>query len=475
MRHFILILALSLRTVNSWTSIEFSQWKTFRENQIAGHQRTTISKSVSSSLVGKRHRDRLVTTLEMKNSEKSVDVKLLKEKSPIGLTLDQLTKKLGGRGRALSCWDCYRKGVDPTWFFGCKGTSDAIEPKLEVLGSSGWPREEIFHKEKAVLGDYTIDLLKGMANPEQDIAQLSHITKSKDGTTKLLLKLRDNLEVETVIIPWPDRKRSTLCISSQVGCRQGCTFCATGRMGIIRSLTTEEILTQVYFANKICRIGEIYPIDNIVFMGMGEPADNACEVVKAAKTLVDRNMFGLTGRRVTISTVGPNPDCFSELAEAPVTLAWSVHATRQKVRKALVPTTKHSMQDLRDGLLKAIHGRSRRLKSVMLEIALLNGQNDSYEDAMDLVEFCQPIQQQASKLIVNLIPWNDINATSGAASSYQKPTFENVIKFQNILRHHGIRCYTRITRGDEESSACGQLATKKTASSRKQKNQLIVN
>jgi 23S rRNA (adenine2503-C2)-methyltransferase len=237
-------------------------------------------------------------------------------------------------------------------------------------------------------------------------------------------------------------------------------------MGKLRSLTSDEILAQVYFANKVCRVENIHSIDNIVFMGMGEPADNAAAVVQAAKILVDRNMFGLASRRVTISTVGPSPDSFATLAEAPVVLAWSVHATRQDVREALVPTTKYSMKELRDGLLKALDGRSRALKSTMLEVTLLNGINDRPEDALDMVDFCQPISDRTSKVVVNLIPWNDIGASSGAAAFFEKPLSDRVLAFQKTLTEHGIRCYIRTTRGDEDSSACGQLATKRKTTGR---------
>merc|ERR1711935_1138646 len=151
---------------------------------------------------------------------------------------------------------------------------------------------------------------------------MGQISISPDGTTKLLLQLvSDGLEVETVIIPWDDRGRSTICVSSQVGCRQGCTFCSTGRMGRLRSLTTAEILAQMYWANKIQRLIpvhekdfknpiKIYPIDNCVFMGMGEPADNIPAVVKAASMMADGNLFQLAPRRISISSVAPNPKVF---------------------------------------------------------------------------------------------------------------------------------------------------------------------
>lgn len=384
--------------------------------------------------------------------------KLQSFKSPIGFTMEDLASELGGRGRALLCWECFRAGVDPSWYF-ADGDLSQTEPPLDTLKNDGWSKRQL--KIQGELGRHTLSTLQNMPSVEHDVAHLTHLRTSQDGTTKMLLKLVDGLEVESVIIPWDDRKSSTLCISSQVGCRQACTFCATGRMGILRSLSRDEILAQVYWANKVCRIDQIHPVDNIVFMGMGEPGDNVNEVVKAARALVDHQMFGLASKRVTISTVGPHPGVFAQLAEAPAVIAWSVHATRQEVRNALVPTTKYSMEELRAGLLKGLEGRSRSLNSTMLEVTLLSGINDSYEDAMSLIDFCRPIETKVSKLVVNLIPWNNIGAPSGAASHFDQPLPSAVSAFQQTLTDNGIRCYVRTTRGDDESAACGQLATRK--------------
>merc|ERR1712003_491559 len=135
--------------------------------------------------------------------------------------------------------------------------------------------------------------------------------------------------------------RSTLCISSQVGCRQGCKFCATGKMGKIRSLTPDEILAQMFFAKKICRWDGLPEISNVVFMGMGEPADNSEAVISAAEILTSVDLFQLSASKVTISTVAPSPDSFHQLSKAPCVLAWSVHAANDDLRKTLVPTTKY--------------------------------------------------------------------------------------------------------------------------------------
>eukprot|EP00536_Pseudo-nitzschia_multiseries_P000264 jgi/Psemu1/282208/fgenesh1_pg.4_\ len=419
---------------------------------------------------------------------------------------------LGGTGKAKACWDCLRLGIDPIWYYGKKQPpppppqgEDIDGNDNEPTGSAllqGWSRDRAREQLARVatrgsptqLGGNTLRLLERLGGDntvEDHVCKLSQISVSPDGTTKLLLQLvEDGLEVETVIIPWEDRGKSTLCVSSQVGCRQGCTFCSTGRMGRLRSLSTAEILGQMYWANKICRLSAssttdndndnekrgpktpLYPIDNCVFMGMGEPADNAPAVIRAATTMADSSGFQLAPRKITISTVAPHPGVFGELAEAPVVLAWSVHSSRDEIRRQLVPTTKHSMEELRDGLLETLRGRSKRLRNTMLEVTLLDGINDSTADAEHLAGFCAPFLRGSGnsgnnsnsgsiKLTVNLIPWNDISATFGPASDYRPPKPEKVRAYQKVLAEHGILCYVRTTRGDEENAACGMLSTKK--------------
>jgi len=178
--------------------------------------------------------------------------------------------------------------------------------------------------------------------------------------------------------------------------------------------------------------------------------------------MTDSNLFQLAPRRITISTVAPNPRVFGELAEAPVVLAWSVHSSRDEIRKQLVPTTQHSMEELRDGLLTTLRGRSKRLRNTMLEVTLLDEINDSTEDAQHLADFCRPFYEGPGiKLTVNLIPWNDISASFGPASGYRQPRMERVRAYQKVLAENGVLCYVRTTRGDEENAACGMLSTKK--------------
>jgi 23S rRNA (adenine2503-C2)-methyltransferase len=380
----------------------------------------------------------------------------------ISMTLDELATLVDGKGRAQAIWEYYRQGIDP------------LQSTPTSNDSAGSTNNAAEHDESSlpVLGASARKMIKwafpnGTGIIEDAIARVVHQTTATDGTTKLLLQLQsdDKLQVEAVIIPFPERRASTLCVSSQVGCAQACTFCQTGRMGKLKSLSCAEILAQLWAATKTCREsnGSLYPIDNVVFMGMGEPADNADAVVRAAKIMTDPHGFQLAPRKVTISTVAPSPEVFAALGEAPAVLAWSVHASRDEVRRELVPTTRHSMVELRQGLLEVLQKRSKRLRATMLEITLLAGINDSVQDAQHLADFCKPFVEDASgiKLVVNLIPWNDIGAPFGPAASYQTPSREALTAFQKALMERNILCYIRTTRGDDESAACGQLATKK--------------
>jgi 23S rRNA (adenine2503-C2)-methyltransferase len=374
----------------------------------------------------------------------------------LSMSVDELAEKLGGRGRALIAWDCYSIGIDPALHFGTSVSSPGIDDleTISLLRPTG--------RRSQTLGTDALQKLAELypntgGQVEGGVASLSHISQSRDLTTKLLLRLADGLEVETVIIPWKGG-RSTLCISSQVGCRQGCTFCATGRMGKLRSLTSDEILAQMYFARKICRLYDLPAVSNVVFMGMGEPADNADAVIKAAEILTTRQLFQLSATKITVSTVAPTPDSFRQFGKAPCALAWSVHAANDELRRKLVPTTKYTMVELRQGLIDALLDRPHNYRTAMLEIALMAGVNDSEKEADELAEFARVISDTVPgcKLIVNLIPFNDIGQTL-----YQTPSKEAVEAFMRRLWGNGVHAHIRETRGDDESAACGQLATKK--------------
>lgn len=383
-------------------------------------------------------------------------VRLTSTAGAMSLTISELAEVMGGRGRALLAWDCYANGIDPALFFADPVDlgEDTVEALKGLFASS---------RRGQRLGKGALERLSSLYNSytpsrvEGGVATLSHTSQSRDSTTKLLLRLSDGLEVETVIIPWTGG-RSTLCVSSQVGCRQGCTFCATGRMGKLRSLNADEILAQLFFARKICRQKNLPPVTNVVFMGMGEPADNKDAVIRATDIMTTRELFQLSASKVTVSTVAPTPDSFLQFAHAHCVLAWSVHAANDELRRQLVPTTKHAMTELRQGLIDTLLIRPHNFRTTMLEVALVSGINDSEKEADELVDFAQVIIDEVPgcKLVVNLIPFNDIGQ-----NRYTKPSMEAVSVFQKRLREFGLVAHIRTTRGDDESAACGQLATNK--------------
>jgi 23S rRNA (adenine2503-C2)-methyltransferase len=187
-------------------------------------------------------------------------------------------------------------------------------------------------------------------------------------------------------------------------------------------------------------------------------ADNVESVMEATKIMTTRELFQLSASRVTVSTVGPSPDAFKAFAEAPCVIAWSVHAANDELRKQLVPTTKYSMSELRQGLIDALLARPMNGRTTMLEVALMRGVNDSLKEADELAAFTQVIIDSVPgcKIMVNLIPFNDIGH-----GEYEKPKEEDVVAFRKRLQSYGIFAHTRATRGDDKTAACGQLATMK--------------
>lgn len=347
----------------------------------------------------------------------------------LAATREQLGQMLGGTGRASIVWDCLRRGEDP---MGAAGVSERAKGLLALAGL-------------------------GVART----GALSHRTVTRDGTVKLLVRLTDGFEVETVLIPWPERGRTTICVSSQVGCAQGCTFCATGRMGRLRSLRAEEILLQAFYGRQTVRELSMPPLEGVVFMGMGEPADNADEVVLAARALGDDARFRFSRARVTISTVAPSPDSFASLARAGCVLAWSVHAADDGLRRRLVPTTRHSMVQLRDGLSEALLSLPKNARQCMIEVVLIEGVNDRPEDAAAMLDFLLPLiaATRHAKVMVDLIPYNAVDH----ADAFRKPSFERVRDYQRVLKAGGVFTFVRTTRGDDGDAACGQLATRRKA------------
>ena len=279
-----------------------------------------------------------------------------------------------------------------------------------------------------------------------------HRIVSKDGdTTKLLLSLQDKTPIESVLMQYPPKKlfghpRSTICVSTQVGCAMGCVFCATGQMGFERNMRAEEIVGQVIHFAKILSQRKQH-VTNIVFMGMGEPLANYSEMIRAVQLLTHPRGFGIGQRNITISTIGIISG-IDKLAEEnlQIGLAISLHAPNDKLRQRLVPTAgENSVKDLINAGQRYFLKTGRR---VTFEYALIEGVNDSVEIAEDLA-----ILLKNNGSHVNLIP---INPTAG---DFQRPTRKNVIEFERILYNSGINCTVRVEKGTEISAACGQLRT----------------
>jgi 23S rRNA (adenine2503-C2)-methyltransferase len=280
----------------------------------------------------------------------------------------------------------------------------------------------------------------------------THRITSEDGeTTKLLLGLADKTPVETVLMQYPPKKlfghpRSTICVSTQVGCAMGCVFCATGQMGFERNMKAEEIIGQViHFAKILLDKGQ--HVTNIVFMGMGEPLANYPETIRAVRLLTHPRGFGIGQRNITISTIGiiSNIDKLAD-ENLQIGLAISLHSPNDKLRQWLVPTAgENSVKDLIDAGQRYFLKTGRR---VTFEYALIQGVNDSTEIAEELAEL---LKNNGSH--VNLIP---LNPTAG---DFKRPQRKNVIEFERILYNSGVNCTVRVEKGTEIAAACGQLRT----------------
>lgn len=270
---------------------------------------------------------------------------------------------------------------------------------------------------------------------------------SDDGTRKFLFDVGNGNAVETVFIPEADR--GTLCVSSQAGCALECAFCSTGRQGFNRNLTTAEIIGQLWQANRLLGKdpkGERI-ISNVVMMGMGEPLTNFDNLIPALRLMLDDHAYGLSRRRVTVSTSGIVP-ALDRLAETcPVALAVSLHAPNDALRDQLVPINrKYPLAELMAACRRYLRHAPRDF--VTFEYVMLDGVNDRETDARELLQLVRDVPCK-----FNLIPFNPF-----PNSGFKRSPREQVRRFAEILIEAGIVTTTRKTRGDDIDAACGQLA-----------------
>ncbi|MCK4894297.1 MAG: 23S rRNA (adenine(2503)-C(2))-methyltransferase RlmN [Calditrichia bacterium] len=271
--------------------------------------------------------------------------------------------------------------------------------------------------------------------------QLSDMKTASDGTEKYLWKLPDNRHIESVLIP--ERRRNTICISSQVGCSLRCNFCATGTMGLLRNLTPGEIVEQVLQVNKLSR----NKITNIVFMGMGEPFMNYPRVIQACQILGDPEGTAIANKRITISTSGIVPKIYQYTDDKlPFGLAISLHAPDQTLREQIMPIARKFPLDL---LLESIryYMRAKKRNRVTFEYVLLHGINDTPAEARKLISLLSPIRCK-----LNLIPCNQNYL------GYNPPPQDALQKFMDIMMNAPFAVTLRKNRGEDITAACGQLA-----------------
>jgi len=283
--------------------------------------------------------------------------------------------------------------------------------------------------------------------------------QSTDGTRKWLLKARSGSAIEMVFIPEPGR--GTLCVSSQVGCALDCSFCSTGKQGYNSDLTASEIVAQVRIARRV--LADAYPdrdrvVTNVVLMGMGEPLLNFDNVATAISVMMDDLGYGISKRRVTLSTAGVVPGIYRMAETTDASLAISLHASNDALRNELVPINrKYPISMLLEASRAYAAGLGEK-RTVTVEYILLDGINDSLEDAAELTRILQGLPCK-----INLIPFNPF-----PGSEYRRPSDNRVRRFQDIVIAAGYSAMVRTTRGADIDAACGQLVGKVADKTRRQ-------
>jgi 23S rRNA (adenine2503-C2)-methyltransferase len=338
---------------------------------------------------------------------------------------------------------------------------DGLAAFCETLGEKRFRATQLFrwiHQKGESDFDRMSDLAKSLRDKLRQHARVEALVPisrqdSADGTIKWLFDVGNGDAVEAVFIPEEDR--GTLCISSQAGCAVGCRFCSTGHQGFSRNLTTGEIVAQLWFAEHFLRAhlktGERV-ISNVVMMGMGEPLQNYQALVPALRVMLDDHGYGLSRRRVTVSTSGVVPMMDRLAEDCPVALAVSLHAPNDELRDKLVPLNrKYPLAELLDACNRYLVHAPRDF--ITFEYCMLDGVNDEPEHARQLVALVRGHAARGVACKLNLIPFNPF-AASGLTRSPQS----RVQAFAKILIDAGIVTTVRKTRGDDIDAACGQLA-----------------
>ncbi|MDA8457383.1 23S rRNA (adenine(2503)-C(2))-methyltransferase RlmN [Acidovorax sp. GBBC 3334] len=338
---------------------------------------------------------------------------------------------------------------------------DGLAAFCEQLGEKRFRATQLFrwiHQRGASDFAQMSDLAKSLREKLEGCAHVAALPVisehvSSDGTIKWLFDVGDGNAVESVFIPEDDR--GTLCISSQAGCAVGCRFCSTGHQGFSRNLTSGEIVAQLWFAEHTLRTrlrSQDRVISNVVMMGMGEPLQNYSALVPALRTMLDDHGYGLSRRRVTVSTSGVVPMMDRLSQDCAVALAVSLHAPNDALRDQLVPLNrKYPLSELISACVRYLDHAPRDF--ITFEYCMLDGVNDQPQHARQLIELVQPRGAAGVRCKFNLIPFNPFPASGLHRSSAQQ-----VAVFAKLLSDAGIVTTVRKTRGDDIDAACGQLA-----------------
>ncbi len=338
---------------------------------------------------------------------------------------------------------------------------EGLAAYCETLGEKRFRATQLFrwiHQKGATDFDQMTDLAKSLREKLKAGAHLQALPiltqhESKDGTIKWLFDVGNGDAVEAVFIPEDDR--GTLCVSSQAGCAVGCRFCSTGHQGFSRNLTTGEIVAQLWFAERFLRQHlkrDERVISNVVMMGMGEPLQNYSALLPALRVMLDDHGYGLSRRRVTVSTSGVVPMMDRLGQDCPVALAVSLHAPNDALRDNLVPLNrKYPLAELLDACNRYLEHAPRDF--ITFEYCMLDGVNDQPEHAQQLVQLVQRHGGRGVSCKLNLIPFNPF-----PASGLVRSPPHQVQAFAKILSDAGIVTTVRKTRGDDIDAACGQLA-----------------
>jgi 23S rRNA (adenine2503-C2)-methyltransferase len=338
---------------------------------------------------------------------------------------------------------------------------DSLAAFCERLGEKRFRAIQLFrwiHQRGASDFEQMSDLAKSLREKLKTCAVVKALPvisehQSSDGTVKWLFDVGAGNAVEAVFIPEDDR--GTLCVSSQAGCAVGCRFCSTGHQGFSRNLTTAEIVAQLWFAEHALRHRlqtSERVISNVVMMGMGEPLQNYSALVPALRVMLDDHAYGISRRRVTVSTSGVVPMMDRLAMDCPVALAVSLHAPNDLLRDDLVPLNrKYPIDELMDACNRYLEHAPRDF--ITFEYCMLDGVNDQPEHAQQLIDLVRRHARPGVWCKFNLIPFNPF-----PASGLHRSGAQQVAAFAKILSDAGIVTTVRKTRGDDIDAACGQLA-----------------